>query len=123
MRPLPRPQSVEPFFQTHQIPILENDEDEHLPTAAYAHVKKKSERPPITPPRTPQTSTIREVKPKRPPPPADYANLPPEPPARPAVHRETSSTMNPDDALLAAIRLATDLDPNKQAEQIVMANS
>ncbi|CAF4210329.1 unnamed protein product, partial [Rotaria sordida] len=34
------------------------------------------ERPPITPPRTPQPSIIREVKPKRPPPPADYANLP-----------------------------------------------
>ncbi|CAF1349802.1 unnamed protein product [Rotaria sp. Silwood1] len=121
IRPLPRPQSVEPFFQ---IPILEHDEDEHLPTAAYAYVKKKPERPPVTPPRTPQPSTIREVKPKRPPPPADYANLPPEPPARPTIiHRETSSTMNPDDALLAAIRLATDLDPNKQAEQIVMANS
>ncbi|CAF4707575.1 unnamed protein product, partial [Rotaria magnacalcarata] len=34
----------------------------------------------------------------------------PEPPARPALPREVSSTMNPDDALLAAIRLATDLD-------------
>ncbi|CAF5126778.1 unnamed protein product, partial [Rotaria magnacalcarata] len=61
------------------------------------------------------------VKPKRQAPHADYANFPPEPPARPALPREVSSTMNPDDALLAAIRLATDLDPNKQTEQIVMA--
>ncbi|CAF1331484.1 unnamed protein product, partial [Rotaria sordida] len=56
IRPLPRPQSVEPFFQ---IPILEHDENEHIPTAAYAHVKKKPERPPITPPRTPQPPIIR----------------------------------------------------------------
>ncbi|CAF4432333.1 unnamed protein product, partial [Rotaria sp. Silwood2] len=64
-----------------------------------------------------------EVKPKRPPPPVIYANIPPEPPIRPPVPREPSPTMDPDEALLAAIRLATDLDPNKEAEQVVMTSS
>ncbi|CAF1299474.1 unnamed protein product [Rotaria magnacalcarata] len=123
LRTLPRPQSVEPFFQTHRIPIIEHDEDENVPTPGYAHVKKKPERAPVTPPRTPQPLMPHGVKPKRQAPHADYANFPPEPPARPALPREVSSTMNPDDALLAAIRLATDLDPNKQTEQIVMAKS
>jgi len=91
----------------------------------YAHVKKKPEReatqrPPGTPPRAP---TLPEVKPKRPPPPATYVNIPPEPPARPPVAREPSPTMDPDEALLTAIRLATNLDPNMQAEQVVMNNS
>ncbi|CAF4212381.1 unnamed protein product, partial [Adineta steineri] len=121
--PLPHPQTIEPFFQTHQISIPEKDEDEDTPTPEYAHIRKKPERPPVTPPRTPQASRLPEVKPKRTQAPVAYANLPPEPPPRPPVPRETSPTMDPEDALLAAIRLATDLDPNKQANKIVMANS
>ncbi|CAF3750248.1 unnamed protein product [Adineta steineri] len=122
-RPLPHPQTIEPFFQTHQISIPEKDENEDTPTPEYAHIRKKPERPPVTPPRTPQTSRLPEIKPKRTQAPVAYANLPPEPPPRPPVPRETSPTMDPEDALLAAIRLATDLDPNKQANKIVMANS
>ncbi|CAF4263673.1 unnamed protein product [Adineta steineri] len=99
------------------------DENEDTPTPEYAHIRKKPERPPVTPPRTPQTSRLPEIKPKRTQAPVAYANLPPEPPPRPPVPRETSPTMDPEDALLAAIRLATDLDPNKQANKIVMANS
>ncbi|UJR32117.1 hypothetical protein I4U23_019585 [Adineta vaga] len=116
-RPMPRPQSVEPFFTTHQvqIPINEDDDIPRRPIIKdpeYAHVKKKPEREPIQ--RPPET------KPKRPP---TYVNVPPEPPVRPPAPREASPTMDPDEALLAAIRLATDLDPNKQAEQVVMNNS
>ncbi|CAF5109997.1 unnamed protein product, partial [Rotaria magnacalcarata] len=61
-----------------------------------------------------------EVKPKRPPLPPTYVNVPSQPPVRP---REPSPTMDPDAALIAAIRLATDLDPNKEAEQVVMSSS
>ncbi|CAF4344989.1 unnamed protein product [Rotaria sp. Silwood2] len=69
-RPLPRPQSIEPFFETRRIPISnkydddDDDEDEYPPPTVikdpeYAHVKKKPEREPIerlpsTPPRTPK---------------------------------------------------------------------
>lgn len=64
------------------------------------------------------------------------------PPPRPPPVRQQSPTMDPDEvrfsnlpnafsyflrvrfqALLAAIRLATDLDPNKQAEQVVLPNN
>jgi len=94
----------------------------------YAHVKKKPEReatqrPPDTPPRPPQRPKVPEVKPKRPQLPPIYVNIPPEPPVRPPVAREPSPTMDPDEALLAAIRLATDLNPNMQAEQVVMDDS
>jgi hypothetical protein len=132
-RPLPRPQSVEPFFETHQIPLPNKYEDEYPRPAVvkdpeYAHVKKKPEReatqrPPVTPPRPVQPPKITEVKPKRPPPPATYVNIPPEPPVRPPAARESSPTMDPDEALLAAIRLATNLDPNMQAEQVIMNSS
>jgi hypothetical protein len=108
-RSLPRPHSVEPVFQTHRIPIPEKNEDEPIPTKNYE--KKQSEQPP-------------ELKPKRSSLlPATYANLPPDPPIRPSVPRGASPTMNPDEALLAAIRLATDLDPNKQTHQIIMSNN
>ncbi|CAF1149387.1 unnamed protein product [Rotaria sp. Silwood1] len=128
-RPLPRPQSIEPFFETRRIPISneDDDEDEYPPPTVvkdpeYAHVKKKLDREPIerlpsTPPKVP------EVKPKRPPPPVIYVNIPPEPPVRPPAPREPSPTMDPDEALLAAIRLATDLDPNKEAERVVIPSS
>jgi len=90
----------------------------------YAHVKKKPEREATQrPPGTPPRAKLPEVKPKRPPPPATYVNIPPEPPARPPVAREPTPTMDPDEALLTAIRLATNLDPNMQAEQVVMNNS
>ncbi|CAF3259287.1 unnamed protein product [Rotaria sp. Silwood2] len=55
-RPLPRPQSIEPFFETRRIPISndddDDDEDEYPPPTVikdpeYAHVKKKPEREPI----------------------------------------------------------------------------
>ncbi|CAF1295915.1 unnamed protein product [Adineta steineri] len=118
-RPLPRPQSVEPFFETHnRVPIPDKNEDDYprrpiIKDPEYARVNKKPEREVIQKPP--------EVKPKRPPPPpVTYVNVPPEPPVRPPAPREPSPTMDPDEALLAAIRLATDLDPNKQAEQVVM---
>jgi hypothetical protein len=86
-RTLPRPQSVEPFFQvtipevcdsffTYCIILLlfQKDENEYIPKPEYAHVKKKPERPPVgdlililkiiclvfkvTPPRTPQPIII-----------------------------------------------------------------
>ncbi|CAF1071160.1 unnamed protein product [Adineta ricciae] len=132
-RPMPRPQSVEPFFATHQVQIPANNEEEVprrpiLKDPEYAHVKKRPDRepiqrPPIIPPRAPQFSKLPETKPNRPPPLPAYVNVPPEPPARPPAPREPSPTMDPDEALLAAIRLATDLDPNKQADQVVMNNS
>ncbi|CAF1089677.1 unnamed protein product [Rotaria sordida] len=132
-RPLPRPQSIEPFFETRRIPIsnkyVDDDEDEYpQPTVVkdpeYAHVKKKPDREPIErlPTTPPRTIKPPEVKPKRPPPSVIYANIPPEPPVRPPAPREPSPTMDPDEALLAAIRLATDLDPNKEAEQVVMTS-
>lgn len=120
-RPLPRPQSVEPFFETRRIPLPnQNDDDEdderYRPVVTkdpeYAHVKKKPERDPRPPP-------VPEIKPKRPVPPVPsptYVNYPPKP-------RQESPMVDPDEALLAAIRVATDLDPNKQAEQVVMSKN
>ncbi|CAF1539350.1 unnamed protein product [Adineta ricciae] len=116
-RQFPHAHSVEPFLQTHHITIPEKYEEETIQAAEYAHVKKK----PATPPRTPLAGTTPEIKPKRPPLPATYANLPPQPPARSPALREKSPAMDPEDALLAAIRLATDLDPNKQTKKIIMA--
>ncbi|CAF3828945.1 unnamed protein product [Rotaria magnacalcarata] len=112
VKTLPRPQSIEPFYEKRRIHLSNNDDDEDeypapivVKDPEYAYVKKKPEqepieRVPVPPPRPPKISS--------------------QPPVRP---REPSPTMDPDAALIAAIRLATDLDPNKEAEQVVMSSS
>ncbi|CAF3111867.1 unnamed protein product [Rotaria socialis] len=131
VKTLPRPQSIEPFYEKRRIHLSNNDDDEDeyeypapivVKDPEYAYVKKKPEQEPIEqvpvpPPRPPK---ISEVKPTRPPLPPTYVNVPLQPPVRP---REPSPTMDPDAALIAAIRLATDLDPNKEAEQVVMSSN
>ncbi|CAF0813088.1 unnamed protein product, partial [Didymodactylos carnosus] len=91
----------------------------------YAHVSKPTKPTPSTLERddkkSGQNGIPPELKPKRPPVlPPTYANVNGQD-VQPSSHHP-QYPVDHDEALLTAIRLATDLDPNMQVEKVVITN-